>query len=464
MPRLRVVSRATFMDMVASLPASKLDRLYDSHWTCQAILRSLTPLAKQYVMRMLYIDAPIPNKSLQEWVLPDATVKHKVAIDKLEQLRILVDVSERKKEVTYRLNPKLQNQLRSVLKSGGGIPRDPMPSSIVARLPTATELENYAIQQWELVILQLVNSASGEGPTAPLNKFIQHIFQKAGLLTSRENETTSRITEAGFQFLLLERSSQLWQIIREYVSAAEERGLDNGELIGFLLELGFHIVGEPYNMNTLTGMQQKAVEELAILGLARVQQGMKDRWFIPTKLAASLSTNLSESSSWQPTEGFVVVETNFRVYGYTSSKLQTETLRLFVRLEYQLPNLVVGSLTKESINSAFASGINAEQIISFLQKHAHPHVAPKVPTVPETVSDQIRLWETDRNRLQLLPAYVYEDFPSMDIFQAVVAYARDIQGLLWEDASTRRVVVRGELHEDVRSFLHRQNTASSQRK
>ncbi|KAJ7516857.1 hypothetical protein O6H91_21G001600 [Diphasiastrum complanatum] len=217
-------------------------------------------------------------------------------------------------------------------------------------------------------------------------------------------------------------------------------------------------------MNTLTGMQQKAVEELAILGLARVQQGMKDRWFIPTKLAASLSTNLSESSSWQPTEGFVVVETNFRVYGYTSSKLQTETLRLFVRLEYQLPNLVVGSLTKESINSAFASGINAEQIISFLQKHAHPHVAPKVPTVPETVSDQIRLWETDRNRLQLLPAYVYEDFPSMDIFQAVVAYARDIQGLLWEDASTRRVVVRGELHEDVRSFLHRQNTASSQRK
>jgi hypothetical protein len=35
-----------------------------------------------------------------------------------------------------------------------------------------------------------------------------------------------------------------------------------------------------------------------------------------------------------------------------------------LRLEYQLPNLVVAALTKESVNTAFGSGISAEQVIS----------------------------------------------------------------------------------------------------
>ena len=40
MPRVRVVSR-NFMEMVAALPAAKLDMLYERHWTCQAVLRSV---------------------------------------------------------------------------------------------------------------------------------------------------------------------------------------------------------------------------------------------------------------------------------------------------------------------------------------------------------------------------------------------------------------------------------------
>ena len=34
------------------------------------------------------------------------------------------------------------------------------------------------------------------------------------------------------------------------------------------------------------------------------------------------------------------------------------------RIEYQLPNLAVGLINKESVNAAFFSGITAEQVIS----------------------------------------------------------------------------------------------------
>ena len=72
-----------------------------------------------------------------------------------------------------------------------------------------------------------------------------------------------------------------------------------------------------------------------------------------------------------------------QVYAYTTSELQVAILRLFVRAECRLPNLFVGTLTRESVTQALDFGVQADQIISFMQQHAHPHVLHKVPIVPE---------------------------------------------------------------------------------
>jgi hypothetical protein len=34
---------------------------YASPWTCQALLRALPALAQQHVLRLLYVDAPVPE-------------------------------------------------------------------------------------------------------------------------------------------------------------------------------------------------------------------------------------------------------------------------------------------------------------------------------------------------------------------------------------------------------------------
>ena len=43
-----------FATYAESLPGTVLDQLYQSVYVCQAILHSLPPLAKQYVIRMLH--------------------------------------------------------------------------------------------------------------------------------------------------------------------------------------------------------------------------------------------------------------------------------------------------------------------------------------------------------------------------------------------------------------------------
>ncbi|XP_015574628.1 general transcription and DNA repair factor IIH subunit TFB2 isoform X2 [Ricinus communis] len=439
MPQVRIIAK-NFMDMVASLPAMKLDKLYTNPFICQAILRSLPPLAKKYVVQILYIDGPVADKTLEEWLLPDGSSKHRVAIDRLTQLRIFTEIVDRKKEISYKLNPTFQTNLQKHLIDGGVLPGEPLASNIAVRLPTLEELDTYALGQWECFLLHLINSGHAERSTN-FSSSMMKIFQR-GLLTQRDKEAP-RLTESGFQFLLMDTNAQLWYIIREYISNSEERGLDSADLISFLLELSFHITGE-----------RNMIKDLADLGLVKLQQGRKESWFIPTKLATNLSMSLTDSSSRK--QGFVVVETNFRMYAYSTSKLHCEIMRLFSRVEYQLPNLVVGAMTKESLYSAFENGITAEQIISFLQQNAHPRVAERIPSVPENVTDQIRLWESDMNRVEMTPAHLYDEFPSRDVFEAACNFARDWNGLLWEDSKRMRMVVKAEIHLNMREYLRGQ--------
>ncbi|KAL0011028.1 hypothetical protein SO802_006136 [Lithocarpus litseifolius] len=450
MPEVKIIAK-NFMDMVASLPAMKLDKLYDNAFICEAILRSLPPLAKKYVLQMLYIDSPITAKSMEVWVLPDGSSKHRVAIDRLIQLRVFTETVDRRKETTYKINPTFQTNLQKLLTHGEVLPREPMPSNITVRLPSVEDLDVYAIGQWECFLLQLISSAQAERPSN-ISSSMMKVFQR-GLLSQRDKEAP-RLTESGFQFLLMDTNAQLWYIIREYISNSEERGVDPADLISFLLELSFHVTGEAYNSNTLTEVQRNTIKDLTDLGLVKLQQGRKESWFIPTKLATNLSVSLTDSSSRK--QGFVVVETNFRLYAYSSSKLHCEILRLFSRVEYQLPNLIVGAITKESLYNAFENGITADQIISFLQQNAHPRVAERIPTVPENVTDQIRLWESDLNRVEMTPAHYYDEFPSREIFEAACDHAREWNGLLWEDSKRMRLVVKAEIHIHMRDHLRGQ--------
>ena len=87
------------------------------------------------------------------------------------------------------------------------------------------------------------------------------------------------------------------------------------------------------------------------------------------------------------------------MYAYTANLLRIAILNLFVTLKSRLPNLVIGQLTRHSVKSALKKGITADQIIAYLTHHAHPQMYKNEPLLPITVSDQIRLWEREQNRV-----------------------------------------------------------------
>ncbi|CBI25875.3 unnamed protein product, partial [Vitis vinifera] len=256
-----------------------------------------------------------------------------------------------------------------------------------------------------------------------------------------------------------------------------ERGVDPADLISFLLELSFHVTGEAYNINTLTEFQRNTIKDLVDLGLVKLQQGRKESWFIPTKLATNLSMSLSDTSSRK--QGFVVVETNFRLYAYSSSKLHCEILRLFSRYASMLFDCLLcicyssqkGTLLDVSLIMyeclrTFSLGKIIFWFFSSVSTVATPcHgylviftiscLAEKIPCLQFTNMSQIRLWETDLNRVETMPSHLYDEFPSRDVFEAACDFAREYGGLLWEDSKKMRLVVKAEIHLHMREYLRR---------
>lgn len=74
--------------------------------------------------------------------------------------------------------------------------------------------------------------------------------------------------------------------------------------------------------------------------------------------------------------------TSRRLYAYASSAVQWGILKLFVRCDVLLPNLFVGTITRESVMHALRLGITADDVVAYLRDNAHPRVSSNVPVVP----------------------------------------------------------------------------------
>ena len=157
-------------------------------------------------------------------------------------------------------------------------------------------------------------------------------------------------------------------------------------------------------------------------------------------------------------------QTNYRVYAYTSSRIDLAILRFFTRPDYLLPNLYVGALTRESVVTAQRAGISGEQIVAYLRSHAHPKVAQRQPPVPDTVIDQVLLWAKGSQRLRGSPATLFDDFPSDEAFRLAKAHAQGLGVLLWEapdgqGKESRMLVTTLAAKDSMREFFKAQREA-----
>ncbi|CAG5122400.1 unnamed protein product [Candidula unifasciata] len=437
-----------------TLSHSDLDTLYCHPATCLAVFRDLPELSRYYVMRILFVEQAVAQAVVQQWSTAPV-VEQLEAAAALVELRVWFEQPLPGGMPGWILNPVFRANFRTALL-GGGAPwighKDLTPDKYSKDIPF---LDKYALDRWECVLHFMVGSTEG---TDGVNKDITDVLLHSGLMAIDEGEPS--ITAEGFQFLLLDTSSQVWFFLLQYLETVQSRNLSLVECLTFLFQLNFSTLGKDYCTEEMSENQLRFLQHLREFGLV-YQRKRKSHRYYPTRLVVNIASGLSKTNIDTHRPGFIVVETNYRIYAYTDSPLQVALLALFSETLYRFPNMLVANLTRTSVRAALARGITAEQILHFLRSHAHPEMLKNNPVIPATISDQIKLWELERDRFKFSDGVMYNQFLSQSDFELLRNYAKDIGVLTWEMAEKRVIIVTKAGHDEVKKFWKRQRASSS---
>ncbi|PVU86400.1 hypothetical protein BB559_006531 [Furculomyces boomerangus] len=465
----------TILEYLERLPEELCNRLYLKPTSCLAVFRLLTTVSKQIIMSILYIETPISKSDIQLLAKPR---KIKFLLENLDSLKKLFILLEKDDKIY--INKTFQKQFINSLTGGGnrGSFNDIMDPSSQESIQI-NDLDQYAGEKWESVLHFMVGTATKK--TQP-NKSVLQLLKKSGLMSNTDNQP--QITSKGFQFLLQDICTQIWMVLLQYLYMREEEEVDIITILGLFFQVGSLEFGNNYSVENLTDLELSVLKDLQELGFIYKKRGGMSV-IIPTRLVTILtgasisavkatmsflnkrSTGILGSSD-QPLihssenfedkntdSGFIIIETNYRLYAYTDSILQISILDLFTHLVYRFPNLVVGSITRDSIRMALQKGITADQIVAYLNTHAHPQIKDKIPPVPISISDQIRLWEKEKNRINPFPSFMYHEFNRQQDFDIVHRYAEQLGVVLWVNEKIRTMVITQEGHESVKNFVKR---------
>lgn len=428
-------------EYIQKLPNPTQDRLYTHPATCLALFRSLSETAQQYIMRLLFIGQPIPLNTLTAWVV---SVKDRTNLDATKQLKTVrlwsvVKLEDGADGVT--LHPNFRKGLTTAM-CGGGMPWYGNHQLEPDKKPKTVEfLDSYAKERWECLLQYMVQGNSESDKISP---DIANLLLQSGMINRSGNEHV--ITSIGFQFLLLDTSTQIWYFMLKYLDQCDSIGLNLTTCLAFIFQLSFSTLGKAYPIGSHTTF----VQHLRQIGLV-YQRKHTSPWFYPTRHAIDFLTAGSNKAR-EKKEGFVVVETNFRVYAYTSNELDIALVALFAETLHRFENFIVGHISRESVQMALQNGISARQILDFLESHAHPQMLKSKPIIPPTVTDQLHLWEMERSRLSTDDGVLYSQFLSDADFNVVLEYAQNIDCVMWSNVQKRLLVVNKKGHGDVKKY------------
>lgn len=424
-------------------------------------------------MAMLYMPTSFPAADLDAWFKPAARKEKEQATFTLDRLHIVSSARQDDGTLSWTLNQGFQRSLRNAIEGSGthrsfGVPATKEESG---KRVSIEFLDEYSRAQWEGILYYLVSGAAGlskdsisRAEVGPGTKKLLH----TGDLV-RTIHGSPRITKDGFSFVLQETNAQVWSLLIVYLKMTNEvcistepvkgdanttkLGMSETEVLSFLFMLGSLELGQDYSTSTLSATQLQMLEDLSAMGLV-YRSDRNARTFYPTRLATTLTSDsgsaMSASSNdiaqakpnsvGPPTaanKGFIIIETNYRLYAYTNSLIQIAILSLFTKLQHRFPNLVSGKLTKESVHKAVQAGITSAQIISYLTTYAHPQMQKTVPYIPPTVMDQIRLWEYEGERVETTTGYLMREFNSDAEYRDVLGYASALGVLVWQNDANR---------------------------
>jgi transcription initiation factor TFIIH subunit 4 len=458
-------------------------------FVCRAVMEELSEVGAQVVMRLLASGGAFPVKGkagVQDW--PRDKEGLGVLLKDLHKWNMIEASADGS---MIQLTPEFKQGLHASILELDSVPWTELSEKDLELLYanekqryvtiSSEDLERYTQTQWDSVLHFLVGTPDFEEPPKAIVSFLMQtklMQPDPDYRGSNIDEAPLCITQSGYDFMLQDSAEQVWHFCWQYLQTLQQQK-KAAELLQeamlFLISLSFAKVGQAYSENSLSKRGRGLMKDLSLFGLLLRKTVGETTYFYPTRVALQLvqgSSQTSQLALWSlstkalsdaladpnPMESShlaIIVQTNFQLCAYTTSELHVSMLGLFcdVNTIRRLPNVVFMVITRDSIKYAFSLGIQAKQMLRFLEKHAHPKLrANGGSPIPGNVQDQIELWDRERRRVHFQQVWMHSCVKAGE-FEATKEYCEKHKCLGWSSAAKNSILVKYEMAEQVQSFV-----------
>ena len=352
--------------------AEFLASLYSDQCVVVSVFSQLNSLEKAMLFKMLLIDRPLNDSLITHWL----NLPRPRSLDRLVALGI---VSGDDKTVT--LNSVFQATLVETVHAVFPV------SSVWTILSDSGPIIKSSLA-WHAVLERIISVS----PQMVSVKDIDRVTLRLGF-------GVTPTPPAAYTFVLANTGEQLWTLVTEFVAIVEtQRGGGGLAAASIVLKT---ICGIPrdglFSSDSLQCL--RTIEFLQDLDVVRKQS---NGWSLGST-GPSLISNRGSSDTLIGAQ--FLVDSNMHLTAYTRSNLQVKLVSLFCQVQRVIGKVVVGILTRASVQKAIDAGVSSEGVISFLEQNLHS----VQKQLPKNVSLQIKLWEADcpRNRLTIEPVTIF---------------------------------------------------------
>lgn len=248
-------------------------------------------------------------------------------------------------------------------------------------------------------------------------------------------DSNFNITHKGFEFLLKTHKDQMWLLL---IYGFQLIAADDAEREVYLLGLAELSHKKPSTCYQ-AAFPKKMMLFFSQLGLVEiVRDGVI---FLKSDFRTLFENEVAELNK------FLLVETNHKIYAYTTSQYELSIMSLFCRIDLVMSFLVVGAISEENINRAFSKGITAEQIVNYLRSYCK--------ALPQAICDLIFIWESQRIRMSITDSYLYSNFLNFSDFKKVLVFSKENSFLIDHDEQKRMIVVKADAHPFMKEFVRK---------
>ena len=509
------------VDEIYNSKGKSLGSAHQAAWACKAVFQSLPMMAKCYVMKALFVSESFSRDDIAQWAAPNARKKHEDSLEELVNLRIFVDPEgsggHTKTDGHTESKPLVEGSARH-RKDNGYLRMSPtFQQSFIASLTNPTEpwceltscsggdsfsnnsaeippdrLDVLSTRKWDSMLSYLVNLQPTKGAPPCFMKTFVHDM---GLMVPGIEPSGKKgfvISSKGYGYMLNNYTAQVWEVVLTTIASSQSQE----QALSLLFMLAYCKLGRGYPLEALSETQQLIIADFAQFGIVDIP-GCEGRspagMFFPCRVAidmifggkdststagansnqqqqhyrdiggssscgdSSISISNNGTASMQQRQLSLIVETNLQVVAYMRSDIHLALLQLFVDVHVRMPNVAIGRITRDKAKQAFRSGITAAQIVEFILLHAHPCVAERWPIIPENVTDQLVLWESENHRMQRQHAVVvdFKQVPNINAaqFAEILSNLKHVDVLLWESTEQRLVAIAPEGLQMLQSYL-----------